>query len=81
MGEGINGKEFVWKLRISIVHDHGPFGKSCVPYMYRCIPRSKPMGERIDLAYLLHCNCGDYQDPRCRGNGKETEISDIAEFF
>ena len=32
----------------------GPFGKSCV-IRCRCIPRSKSMGERIDLAYLPQC--------------------------
>ena len=32
----------------------GPFGKSCV-IRCRYIPRSKSMGERIDLAYLPQC--------------------------
>lgn len=35
---------------------------------------SKPVRGRTGLAYLLQCNCGDYQEPRSGGNGAEAQI-------
>ena len=43
VAEGINEKDFLWTLWEIVCNQ------------VRCIPRSKSMGERIDLAYLPQC--------------------------